>query len=635
MCGIFGHLRCDPGQVVDPELVRRGVDLLRHRGPDHQEVVRHENFCFGHARLAILDLKTGDQPLWNHDRTGCITYNGELYNFKELRKDLEGRGRQFVTHSDTEVVLQAYREWGSACLGKFRGMFAFVAVDLAKKQVLVARDRFGEKPLYMTRHPRGFFFASELEALYRTVGPFSIDLEAVEEYLSWQYIQAPRTIYREVQALLPAHFLTFPLGEDPTGASMQRYWHLDFAEDTDCSPQEWKARCAQGLQEAVAMRLQSDVPFGVFLSGGIDSGLVLADMHDCLKKPVKAFTIGFQEPDFDETAPARRVALASGAEHICEVCTSEVFQMLPTLVRHFGQPFADSSALPTFLVSRLAAQQVKMVLSGDGADEHFAGYSRYPYILGGVSVRAEPPGERFWRRLGLLKLARRLDRWWHPDSARPSFADDLAVAFSRHNQACWHFSPAHRRELWQPRYRYLVQDLIESRRRRLEEVEGPLITRIQHLDMMTYLPYDILTKVDTCSMAHSLEVRTPFLDHPFAEMIARMPVALKIPPAETPDGKGFATKFLLRELARDRFGAEAADRPKKGFGVPLAAWFSGPLLPEISRRLLQSETLGFYFERAALEKLVDAQRQGISQSTRIWNLLFLEEWLSTHRDALS
>ncbi|MDO8680059.1 MAG: asparagine synthase (glutamine-hydrolyzing) [Acidobacteriota bacterium] len=621
MCGIFGSIAL--GGPVSPDQVlgvERGTDLLKHRGPDGAAVVTHGQVCFGHRRLSIVDLQTGSQPMWSADHRGLIAYNGEVYNFEALERDLAAAGRRFVTRSDTEAVLNAYLAWGPGGVSRLRGMFAFAAVDFDRKTALLARDRLGKKPLFYTVRNGLLTWSSELEPLYRTVGPFEMDLDALDDYLAWQYVPAPRTIYRDVRCLPPGHYASIDL---TTGKiDEHRYWRLEFSEDRSCSAEEWGERLDAAIRDAVKVRFMSDVPFGAFLSGGIDSSLVVGYMAELMQEPVKTFTIGFNEADFSEMQYAEQVARINGTEHHVETVEAESLALLPLLVQHYGQPFADSSAIPTYYVSRMAARHVKMVLSGDGGDENFAGYNSYEYVVNRLRGAASPSsarGKHNWFRDLAAITYHRLRR-----------ASRLDEVYQHHAVTAQHFPPAERRHLLRAPYRNRVRD-VDATRRALLDLEGaPIVTRLQHLDFMAYLPFDILTKVDVAAMANSLEVRVPLLDHHVVELAATMPSELKLKPT----ANGFDKKHILKNLAKRRYPAALIDRPKMGFGVPIGDWMADKLRDQVERRLRDSKTLPRFFDMPAVETLWRRHVSKRDGTAKIWNLLFLEEWLSTHVDAL-
>ena len=628
MCGIFGSVALGGALTAeDVGLVERGTTLLQHRGPDAGAVTTHEGVCFGHRRLSIVDIAGGVQPMWTTDRRGMIAYNGEVYNFEDLERDLKPAGRQFATRSDTEAVLNGYLAWGPDSVSRFRGMFAFAAVDFERQQLLLARDRLGKKPLFYVVQNGVLSWSSELEPLYRTRGPFEMDPAALDQYLAWQYIPSPLTIYRGVRSLPPGHLLTVDLR---TGEiNERRYWSLAFSEDRSLSVDEWGERLDDAIREAVRIRFMSDVPFGAFLSGGIDSSLVVAYMAELMQQPVKTFTIGFREADFSETVYAEQVAKMNGTEHHVEIVEAEAIGLLPLLARHYGQPFADSSAIPTYYLSRMARSHVKMVLSGDGGDENFAGYGSYEYVVSELDRASLSPARtrdpRAWfRRLAggaYRKISRRLDQ-----------AAIIDESYALQCVTARHFSPDERRQMLLPRFHGSICDHDPKRRSYLDVEGAPIVTRLQHLDLKAYLPYDILTKVDIAAMANSLEVRVPLLDHKVVELAATIPSEYKLKPLA--DGVSYEKKYLLKKLARQRYPAELVDRKKMGFGVPIGAWMAGKLRPEVERRLLQSEFLPILFDRRAIETVWQQHLATQGATAKIWNLLFLEEWMSQHPDAM-
>jgi asparagine synthase (glutamine-hydrolysing) len=625
MCGIFGSIALDRAVTPrDARLVETGTAMLKHRGPDGGAVITEGQVCLGHRRLSIVDVQGGVQPMWSVGRQGVIAYNGEVYNFEALERELGQVGRRFATRSDTEAVLNAYLEWGPEGVARLRGMFAFAAVDLERRTAILARDRVGKKPLFYTVGNGVLTWSSELEPLYRTVGPFAMDLEALDDYLSWQYVPAPRTIYRDVRCLPPGHLLTIDLATGKT--EERRYWQLRFSEDRSSSAEEWGERLDAGIRDAVRVRFMSDVPFGAFLSGGIDSSLVVGYMAELMEEPVKTFTIGFREADFSEMQFAERVACINRTEHHTEIVEAESLDLLPLLVRHYGQPFADSSAIPTYYVSRMAAKHVKMVLSGDGGDENFAGYNSYEYVLSrlqGAATPASVRGKHSWFRELAGIVYRRLRKASRPQPL-------LDEVYQQHCVTAQHFPPGERRKLLRAPYRQRVRE-VDAARRALLDVDGaPIVTRLQHLDLMAYLPFDILTKVDVAAMANSLEVRVPLLDHLVIELAARMPSELKLKPIPG----GFDKKHILKTLAKRRYPAELIDRPKMGFGVPIGDWMAGALREKVESRLLRSDALPQFFDMQAVEALWRRHLAHRDCTPKLWNLLFLDEWLNTHQDAL-
>ena len=609
MCGIAALLQRNGGPV-DATVLAQMTRAMHHRGPDGEGYHIDGPVGLGHRRLAIIDLEGGQQPLCNEDGTVWITFNGEIYNYRELRKSLIDRGHRFKTDTDTEAIVHAYEEWGPACLSRLRGMFAFVIWDSRKRELFLARDRFGIKPLVYWQTPHVFAVASELQAL-RAHPDFaeSIALPSIDLFLHYQYIPAPHTIYRNVYKLPPAHYLI--VKADGTPSTPVRYWDVCFEPDHRPSENEWVERLDAALQETVAAHLVSDVPFGAFLSGGIDSSTVVGYMSQVLPQPVQTFTIAHESADYDESGWAEQAARICRSVSHTETVKPDAMSVLPDLVRHFGEPFADSSAVATLAVARLARQHVKMVLSGDGGDELFAGYHAYPSILGEV----EPD-------LGRWRSAKR----WCGDllrsaGLRPRRASVADVKFARSAS----LPPALRAELWRDNGRdYLSATRAQFDASFRQRRGASSLGRLQHHDLSNYIAYNNLPKVDITSMVHSLEVRVPLLDHVFLETVRRIPSELKL----RRDGTGFIGKYLLKRAAERFFPQQFLHRPKRGFEVPVQDWFGGPFASELSDRLIgrDSQLLDF-FHRDALAKVIEAARVDRPSAWRGWTLLVLEEWL--------
>ncbi|OGJ54727.1 asparagine synthase (glutamine-hydrolyzing) [Candidatus Peribacteria bacterium RIFCSPHIGHO2_02_FULL_49_16] len=581
MCGIAGIIGI--AAPVDPGDLRAMNEAQKHRGPDGEGVWSEGALGLGHRRLSIIDPQGGAQPMTSEDGAFRITYNGELYNYRELRDELVRCGRRFRTQSDTEVLLQSYAEWGENCVTKFRGMFAFGIVDMREKTLFLARDHYGIKPLVYAKTDGWFAFSSELSALKRLPGfPRTIDLDAIDEYLWFQYIPAPRTGYRNAKKLPPGHTLT--IGFDGQAGQPQRYARESFQSDHFRSAGEWIEALRAAIDETVAAHLVSDVPFGAFLSGGIDSGTVVAAMSGLLDAPVHTFTIGFRQQEYDESAAAALVAQSCGADARCAIVEPDALGILPELVLHYGEPFGDSSAIPTYYVSKLARQFVPMVLSGDGGDEAFAGYNTYKGWM-------ELPEEQ-----------RTMQQWC---SIVQYLSGDM------------------RRRLWKEEYRpYVSEESAVFHQAFAESITLSPVHRVQYCDSRTYLPFDILTKVDIASMANGLEVRTPFVDSRFRDLITKVPDRWMF--GENAAGV-LEGKLLLRRLQKNVLPAEILSRPKQGFAVPLSHWFKkgGSLRSAVEERLLSpGSVLHTCFEPAVIRELVEQERSG-----PVWLLLFLEEWL--------
>ena len=614
MCGIAGILHLNGGPVSEDEISSM-VRSMSHRGPDGEGTRIDGNVGIGHRRLSIIDPEGGRQPIGNEDGSVWITCNGEIYNFVELRKELEGAGHRFRTRSDTEAVVHAYEQWGDDCVKRFRGMFAFGIVDLRKRRIFLARDHFGIKPLCFYQDGNRFAFASELQAFRRLRGfRAELDLQAIDQYLWLQYIPAPRSVFLRVRKLPAACRMSVTFDGKVDGP--EEYWTLSFRPDHGKCDADFEAELDSVLRESVRAHLVSDVPFGAFLSGGIDSSAIVAYMAGILDRPVKTFAIGFEEQDYNELPFAAQAARQWKTEHYAEVVKPDAIGILPSLVQSCGEPFGDSSAIPTYYVSRLARRHVPMVLSGDGGDEMFAGYHSYARWL--QYLDSPPPREtRPWWKAGLRSFASRMG-FRRMAGRRPpgaSLADWLQFI---------NYLPASRRRgLWRPEHRGVVDEPLDIFENAFaESAKFEAANRVQFMDFRTYLPNCILPKVDTASMLVGLEVRTPLLDVKVAEFAATIPAHLNIRRSESGQLEG---KRLLKKILERYYSPEHLAREKKGFSVPLARWFSpgGSLHDEVRRRLCgKGALLHEYFLPEAIGRLVDE-----NSSSAIWLLLFFEEWL--------
>ena len=606
MCGICGIL--DTGGAAIREAVLRSMNAaITHRGPDGDGIHLRGPVGLGHRRLAIIDPECGAQPMSNEDGSVWITYNGEIYNFKDLRKDLQDRGHVFRSRSDTEMVVHAYEEWGKDCLKRFRGMFAFAIADYRRRELFLARDPLGIKPLFYFHDQGIFMFASELQALRTVPGAdWTLDLPAVDQYLYLQYIPAPRTVFRKGRKLRPAHHLTVPFSGPP--AAPQRYWRLENKPVQRKEP-DLLAELDHTLRQSVELHLVSDVPFGAFLSGGMDSSAVVGYMAQILKHPVKTFSIGFAEKELNELPYARQAAARWQTEHHEEIVRADGLAILPELVRHYGEPFGDASAVPTYYVSRMARAAVPMVLSGDGGDEAFGGYNTYRNWLRWLAKAGMP-----WWKKPLFPIASALfPRHW--PRREPLLENWLAML--------QYIGPDWRRRLWRPEFRSACEQPLDTLEEAFAETAGCDPLQIaQYMDQMTYLPYDILTKVDVASMMNSLEVRTPIVDICVMEFAATIPSSDKMAFTQPGQPEG---KLAFKKLLGKYFPASFLQRPKQGFGIPMHHWFGGHgqnVAMARDRLLNARSTLHGWFDPKALASLVDGKNVGA-----IWLLLFLEEWL--------
>ncbi|HXN05566.1 MAG TPA: asparagine synthase (glutamine-hydrolyzing) [Nitrospiria bacterium] len=612
MCGIAGLIRFD--HPIGAEEIQSMTSALRHRGPDGEGLWVEKNIALGHRRLSIIDLETGKQPMCNEDGTIWITFNGEIYNFLELRTELLEKGHRFKTKSDTEVIVHAYEQWGDDSVSRLRGMFAFAIVDRKNGRIFLARDHLGIKPLFYYVDDDTFAFASEIQALKMIKGArFDLDLQGIDQYLCLQYIPAPRTVYDQVKKLPPAHRMS--IGLDGKITDPEPYWNIDFNPDHRKNQHEWLEELDAVILESVKSHLISDVPFGAFLSGGIDSSTIVAYMSQILEKPVKTFSIGFQEEAYNELHYAEIAAKRFGTEHYSEIVKPDVLGILPRLVQNYGEPFGDSSAIPTYYLSQLARRHVTMVLSGDGGDELFAGYNSYSAWLDHIEGRPS-----LIKRI-LYPIAHKIRPARYPGIQRNEASLENWKLFIQY------LSNTDRRRLWRREYQSLAGGPIppfEADFKRAEKLT--YANRVQYMDIKNYLPYDILTKVDIASMANSLEVRTPFVDKKVVEFAATIPEKFNIRMFSKGEWKG---KLLLKKLAGKYFSKGFIHRKKMGFGIPVKEWISlnGEWRGEVNERLLsKSSILGDYFESSAIQELLEKNLAG-----PVWLLLFLEEWLRQNK----
>ena len=623
MCGIAGIISTEPNSVVEAETIHRMCQTIVHRGPDDEGIYANGGVGLGMRRLSIIDLAGGHQPVHNEDQSVWIVFNGEIYNFPELRPELEARGHHFYTHTDTEVIVHLYEDLGADCVQKLRGMFAIALYDERRRRVLLARDRLGKKPLHYALHNGRLLFASEIKAILAVAPELAeVNPQGLLGYFSFGYIPDPETAFVHIHKLPPGHLLELADGK----STVRRYWDLPaYGTHEPASEEECLQELEHRLAEAVRIRLIADVPLGALLSGGTDSSTVVALMARASSKPVKTFSIGFRSKDFNEADYARVVAKRFGTEHHELIVEPDLTQTLDTLTRSLEEPFADSSMLPTYYVSRLARQHVTVALSGDGGDELFAGYERYQINLQRRKFGAIPAWAGQWyRRLidpviphGMYgrRLAYNLSLPW-PDR----YIDGLSLLpmFGRERS-------------------FFARDFLESAAGgedpsglyRNYAVGAPAhdrLSQLMYLDAKTYLPGDILTKVDRMSMATSLEVRVPILDHLFVEWATGLSSRWKLN-----DGQ---PKYILRKLA-ERVGVppEVLHRPKQGFALPLVHWIRNELKGELPRLLLEPRSLQRgYFEPRAVRRLLDEHFRGRrDHSYQIWLLSVLELW---HRNFL-
>jgi len=618
MCGIAGIVNADPGEPVEPGTIRRMCDAIVHRGPDDEGIVTRGHTGLGMRRLSIIDLAGGHQPVFNEDRTIWVVYNGETYNFQELRRDLESKGHRFSTHTDTEVIVHLYEEMGAECVQKLRGMFAFALWDQRHSRLLLARDRLGKKPLHYAHVNGRLLFGSEIKALLAVAPELAeINSEALLQYFYFGYIPDPLTAFLRIQKLPPGHLLEFEDGK----LSVRQYWDLPaYGTYSPRSEDECLEELEHRLAEAVRIRLISDVPLGALLSGGTDSSTVVALMARASSRPVKTFSIGFRHADFNEAHYAKLVAQRFETEHHELILEPDIVETVESLTRSQEEPFGDSSMVPTYYVSCLARKHVTVALSGDGGDELFAGYKRYRIHLNDRSYPWIPQwARRFYREQVHGRLPRQVPG--------RNLAYSISLPWGERYAEGISLQP------FQRETRLLSADFAASSaplsvmRNYLEKAPAAdALSRLLYLDTKTYLPGDILTKVDRMTMLTSLDARVPMLDHVFVEWVTALAPEWKM--------RGDDQKYILRKLA-ERIGVprEVLHRPKQGFALPLVHWVRHELKDLILSVLLDSSALqrGYFNPQGVRQMLEEHFRGRRDHSPRIWRLMMFELW---HRNFL-
>jgi asparagine synthase (glutamine-hydrolysing) len=632
MCGIAGAAWINPDRSIDRQTLDRMTDALQHRGPDDRGTYWRQfsdgsGVGLGHRRLSIIDVGGGRQPIGNEDGTVWITFNGEIYNYVELRDDLIMRGHVFRTHSDTETIVHLYEEYGTSCLERLRGMFAFCIWDERQRLLFLARDRMGQKPLVYAQTDDRLLFASEIKSLLLAPGVTrEVDSVALDEYLTYLYVPHPRTMFRGICKLPPAHFATYQNGR----LAVHRYWELDWTSESTAPVPQLQEQLRQRLDEAVRLQLRSDVPIGAFLSGGVDSTAIVGLMQRHLPNPARTFTIGFSVSDYDESGFARLAAEHLRTSHQELVAHPETVGLLPKLCWYFDEPFGDSSAIPTYLVSQITREHVKVALTGDGGDELFCGYPRYKTVhklraidrLPRILTRAV--SNRLWDRLpvGLgnrtiaARLRQRMQILREPTDLRYVSWVSLFNAGLRQRL----YTPAFRNEVYHSAPEQFVARAVARSSPRA------IGTRAMLADLQTYLPCDLLAKVDIASMAHALECRSPFMDHHVVELAASIPFKYHL--------SRDTAKPMLTAACGDLIPRTIARRPKMGFSIPLDHWLRSQLRPLVYELLLSDvfKARG-YFDNRQINGLVTSHISGQNDySHHIWALMCLEQWHRTFLD---
>jgi asparagine synthase (glutamine-hydrolysing) len=623
MCGIAGVLYADSARPVAGDVLRALGDSIAHRGPDGEGFWSESGVGLVHRRLSIIDLAGGAQPIGNEDDSVQVVFNGEIYNYQQLRTDLEARGHRFRTRSDTEVLVHLYEEDGDQLVERLRGMFTFALWDRRQKRLLLARDRLGIKPLYIYRDAEKLVFGSELKAIlaHPDVTP-RLNPAALEDYLTFGMVPGQATIFHGMEKLPPAHVVT--VRADQLQTTPRRYWRLRMAPDHRLSAEEWQEAIRAKVAEAVRLHMIADVPVGAFLSGGMDSSVMVAASAGLTQGRLQTFSIGFAEQAFSELPYARQVAKQFHTRHVEEIVTPDAVTLLDELTHYYDEPFADSSAIPTFLVSRLASRYVKVVLSGDGGDEAFGGYARYAHDLREAALRGWLPG---WLRRWAIRPAASL--WpkadWLPRSLRArtlltNLALEPGAAYA--NTLSW-CRPPLRRHLLNHDLAASLNGWSPEERIRTAYATAPADDALAGMiaaDVDVILPDDYLVKVDRASMANGLEVRPPLLDHELLELAARIPSALKVHHGET--------KWIFKQAYQKQLPAAVVERRKQGFEIPIDAWLRGPLREMFEADVLESASpLRDLVDQAVVRKLHQAHQRGIGRhGNLLWSLLVLARW---------
>ncbi len=632
MCGIVGKLNFDFQKPVNPELIKKMAGTLRHRGPDDEGIYIRNNVGFGHQRLSIIDLsENAHQPMFNEDKTIWIVCNGEIYNFKDLRKDLIEKGHRFISNSDTEVIIHLYEEHGQNCLKYLRGMFAFGIWDEKKHRLFLARDRLGKKPIYYFLDSYCFIFASEIKAILEDSNvKREVNYKAIHNYLTYHYVPNPQTAFQNIFKLPPAHFLIL----ENCQIKIERYWNLNYMPKLNISEKESCQEILSRLEEAVKIRMLSDVSLGAFLSGGVDSSTIVALMAKLSKEPIKTFSIGFEESLYNELPYAKSVAGLFKTEHHEFLVKPKALEVLPKLVWYYGEPFADSSALPVFYVAKMARDYIKVALNGDGGDENFGGYRRY-YIDRLIQNYNRLP--RFIRGKIINRLIQFIPYTNFPRLnlflQKLKVVSETGSGFQpkRHLWLLYWFNYNLKERLYSEDFKQKIRgeeslDVMVKSYKNFGNFDNYL-DNMMSVEVNTYLPDDLLVKMDIGCMANSIEARSPLLDHKFMEFVAALPAEFKIKKGER--------KYIFKKAIETLLPKNIIYREKKGFTPPLDDWFRKEMKDYAYEVLLDSKTLGRnYFKKEGIEKLLKEHCQSkINNGGVIWGLIFLELWHRAFIDA--
>ncbi|MBD0852592.1 asparagine synthase (glutamine-hydrolyzing) [Maribacter arenosus] len=619
MCGICGKIHFDIDRPVLQDDIHKMTKLITHRGPDDSGFYVKKNVGLGFRRLSIIDLDTGHQPLSNEDGTIWIVFNGEIYNHLSLREQLITKGHKFKTRTDTETIVHLFEEYGSDCVKYLRGMFAFAIWDEKHKKLFCARDRFGIKPFFYFLDHEKFIFGTEIKCiLSQTKSSSALSIPMLDQYLTYGYSSQEGTIYQNIQKLRPGHILDIEHGGK---VKINRFWDIHYNPDYSKKEEEWCKLLDDKLSESVKAHLMSDVPIGAFLSGGVDSSAVVALMSKNSSTPVKTFSIGFKEEEFNELKYAREVAKMYNTEHHEQIVEPESIGLLPHLVDCYDEPFADSSAIPTYFVSKFAREHITVALSGDGGDELFAGYNKYQRMMNmrNFNVLPEGPSKHFWGAMHKMipNSVKGKGATYYLSKPKNSFPAFLSIWQQAEREKLF------KKELWQD----IKQSPAELSRIESFTNSGSsdFLFNMQKMDMQSYMVDDVLTKVDRASMQNSLEVRVPILDHEFAELTSRIPSELKM--------KRTIKKYIFKEAMKKHLPESIISHKKQGFSVPMKAWFKDDLKEYVNDRLLNTKgPLYDYLDPDYVSKIVKDHNKGMRDfNDKIWSLLFLDQWLNSRK----
>ncbi len=617
MCGIAGKLYFKQNRGIAKEEIRAMTDAIHHRGPDDTGIFIDQNLGLGHCRLSIIDLSSaGHQPMGSSDEKTWITFNGEIYNFLDLKKELEADGIQFHSNTDTEIIIYLYRKYGVDCLKKLRGMFAFAIWDKDKRELFVARDRVGKKPIKYYYDKNIFIFASELKAILKNKEvKKEIDYSAIDQYLTFGYVPTPKTGYKNIYKLEPANYM---IVNESGKVIKKQYWDIDFSQKLNLDETEWENKILNKLQESIKIRLMADVPLGAHLSGGVDSSLIVALMSEQMSQRVKTFSIGFEEKSYDETKYARLVAKKYNTEHTEVFIKPDVATIIPALANQYEEPFADNSALPTWYLCQATKQKLTVALNGDGGDENFAGYKRYEMMKFYNALKYLPAkningkiSEIIYKTTGIKNFLRLKQVLINLNLDPINFYTNNTAHFSDEDKIVL-YSDDFKKNIGQHEMPYKK---IFEQTTKLEWLD-----KFLYLGIKSHLPDDLIPKVDISSMAFGLEIRSPLLDHELMELAAQMPSALKI--------KGLNKKYLLKKIAYKYLPKECIDRPKQGFDAPLEFWFKNNLKNFFLESNIINELVQIGLNKKYLEDIIDDNSSKMfNHSKKIWNLIMLANWL--------